>query len=294
MEWCDDTPACSERTVTLSARGRQPRVFDAVDVRFVDEDRALVLAETDAGRVLRIEYLDGAPSDWQTRVPALQLGTIAIGDAGAWTVTGADAGGKVRVSGTIGAGAPVTRRWSDGDEHEGEVEWYAGDGGAALRVATTYDDGAWRRFRLRALFSLPHDSYGARTTLLHDSGGSLGALTTTTLPTRCVDAAGGATAAWCTAFDGSRTHLWSFDPTAGLTPIGTMDGTYELGGAVVGSRAVMQHGCRWRIVDAAARDYVDLDAFAAVCPVSVELNGNIVAFIDEGPVARVFRVSVER
>jgi hypothetical protein len=92
------------------------RQVEAVDLRFLADDRLLVLARAGPGAVLRVVRADGgAPDPWRRALPGLVARDLLVDAAsGAWRVAGYDPGGRalVVVAGTVGRDDADERRWT--------------------------------------------------------------------------------------------------------------------------------------------------------------------------------------
>jgi Zn-dependent protease with chaperone function len=292
LEWCEDVYGCDARRVTINAAA-QTRTLQAKDLRFVDDERASVLESAAVGAVLRVQQVRDGTELWAIPLPGITPHHLAVDANGRWTVLGTQDSGRVRLSGLLGDARTHAREWGAGDESE--HEWYTADGDVALRLFTTYSDyygDGW--FALRSWLRLRYDSYNARTSFYRSGSGREDLIATTTLRTHCADAAPGRDTILCSAYDGFRSHLWTFDGSGALTPLGWVPGEYGVGLGPIGTVSLLQQYCNWQLIDAAARRRVLFDDLGVGCPVAMDLNGAALAALDANGVAHVFSTSLQR
>jgi Zn-dependent protease with chaperone function len=210
--------------------GRFPggvRQVEAVDLRFLADDRLLVLTRAGPGAVLRVVRADGgAPDPWRRELPGLVAwDLLADAAGGAWRVAGYDPGGRalVVVAGTVGRDDTVERRWTIPEPEDLEdpgylagrrvllerrasrpplpapIGWLLGRLGLGDRGAMQWE--VWR----------------------HDAGGDR-RLLASALHFACDPPRLPAEAFTCLAYDrGVRTLVWALDAETGaLSPLGVL------------------------------------------------------------------------
>ena len=210
----------STSTFSVGAPGSEFAPVRANDVLFLDDQRLLTLSIAGTDTVLRQVTLPAQAVDWEQQIRNVHIARLAYrSTAQRWVVTGMSLEGRlVAVEGAAG-GADVQRReWSIADQ-PGWPDAWAVDGDSVLVAQRQFDlEGlSWTM-----LFMLDHMQ--TRLTRITPNGTSR--IAASQLDTSCSDRAFDAARLACMAFDGTRTHLLSVDPTGVPQPIGSLKGHF--------------------------------------------------------------------
>jgi Zn-dependent protease with chaperone function len=212
----------------VGAAGREPREIEALDLRFVDDERALVLSRPGESRTeLRLVRLftPGEP-EWRLDVGALVLPSLEVAEAqGRWQVAGTDHEARQArlVSGSL-AGGPVTETLLALPEGSPSPIVFGAGGGIAQRSRLSSLATRGGLLPLLPLLFRGGIDYPLETEIVLLTRGGPRPMGVTGLELQCVSQSL-ESALHCLAYDGARTILWERGPSAGgLEPRGSVRG----------------------------------------------------------------------
>jgi len=215
--WDDDDGEARPR-FRAGAVGAEPREIEALDLRFVDDDRALLLAHTGGGRAeLRLVRLfTSGESEWRIDVGSLALPSLDVAPAeGRWQLAGADHEARAArvLSGSLAGGPATEIRFALPDGPPSPIVLGAG-GGLALRSRISSFGARAAVLPFLPLLFQSGIGYPLETEIVlltHDGPRPIGV---TGLELQC-PAPSLDGPLQCLAHDGVRTIIWEIDPVSG-------------------------------------------------------------------------------
>lgn len=207
-------------TFSVGAPGSEFASLSANDVLFLDDQQLLTLSVAGTDSVVRRVTLPAQTVDWEQQVPNVHLARLSYrADTQRWLVTGMSLEGRlVAIEGSVGAKDARRREWNIADQ-AGWPDALAVDGDNVLI--------AQRQVELEGLswtMLFMFDHMQTRLTRITPSGTSK--IAASQLDTSCSDRAFDAARLACLAFDGTRTHVLSVDPTGVALPVGSLKGHF--------------------------------------------------------------------
>jgi Zn-dependent protease with chaperone function len=211
--------------------------YDADDLVFVDDQRALMVARV--GNAAELREIDVASKAivWRQDLPLVRLPLLSWqAQAERWTILGrTEDGGFVRLTGTLGGHDTQRAAWPA--LKDGGRVWFsaqASRGAALLGVETQFEGGL-----LQPVMAMARTPMVYRTSMfgwfqshsqiwqLHDASGRVTARTV--LDTTCATGAFEDGRLVCAAFDGTDSRLVTIDPeSASIAPVAALSGRLRL------------------------------------------------------------------
>ena len=212
------------------ATGAPTREIDALELQFVDDERALLLVENGGGRMeLRLEQvLAASPPAWRIDVGSLHMPSLVVGPAeGRWQLAGLDREARqARVlSGRLDSGATAEVRLALPDGAPSQV-FLGSRGGLALRPRISPLAQTAGLMPLLPLLVQGGFGYPLETEIVLLTAGGPRSVGVTGLDLECPPPALDEPLR-CLAHDAERTILWEIDPAAGrFEARGSLAGRY--------------------------------------------------------------------